>query len=428
MIAVLWILLVICLIWLMLTELPAGWDGHLPLPYVIALSPFLWIPAVIFTVWGIVIQNWGFTLCAAAFLIASTARGAAYIMNDLKAPNTAQAVADHIAKNKARKALQQAALDADLTATHNDSAAATAPSDAAAADATAVTAATPTELGDTCRFMTLNCRFGRAQASHIVQAVRTRSIDVLACQEMSDSFVAELEAQGINELLPFHEFGHEHNNDNGGFNGIWSRVKPTMTMHSSCAIPAAEVPAMVLPVDEQTTVTVASAHTKSPMRGCVQWSQGCIGLGELVKGLPIQDESAQDEAALEQAESIASAIEEVAETDADAKLAAVAEHIEESVSTALPQNVVVVMGDLNSSIVHPSFRKLLSFGFHDAALSEAKGKHPTYPRWLRWPRIVLDHILFTGHTQATDVDSFTIAGTDHLALTATLHFHSKQAK
>lgn len=43
MIIALWVILVLLLVWISLSELPAGWDGHAPLPYLIALSPFAWI-------------------------------------------------------------------------------------------------------------------------------------------------------------------------------------------------------------------------------------------------------------------------------------------------------------------------------------------------------------------------------------------------
>lgn len=63
---------------------------------------------------------------------------------------------------------------------------------------------------------------------------------------------------------------------------------------------------------------------------------------------------------------------------------------------------------------------MLAAGFHDAALTDARGLHPTYPRWLKWPRIVLDHVLFTDYLTASDVRAIEVHGTDHLALAATL--------
>ena len=59
------------------------------------------------------------------------------------------------------------------------------------------------------------------------------------------------------------------------------------------------------------------------------------------------------------------------------------------------RNIVVVMGDLNSSTDHPSFRALLKSGFKDASLIQAAGPNLTFPSWLKRPRIELDHVLFT---------------------------------
>lgn len=113
------------------------------------------------------------------------------------------------------------------------------------------------------------------------------------------------------------------------------------------------------------SLTVASAHPKSPMRGCRQWSAGIRGLSAL------------------------------------------AGHAD-----------VAVMGDLNSSIEHPSFRALLAAGLSDASLTQ--GPAPTFPSWLTWPRIELDHVLFTRGVRASDVRPLAVAGSDHLALVATL--------
>ena len=107
------------------------------------------------------------------------------------------------------------------------------------------------------------------------------------------------------------------------------------------------------------------------MRGCREWSAGSIGLGELATTQKLGD-------------------------------------------------ITVVLGDLNSGTDHPSFRKLLNAGFKDAALCEAKGRHATFPSWLPWPRIILDHVLFTKGLDASDVSSFCVEGSDHLALVATL--------
>ena len=109
------------------------------------------------------------------------------------------------------------------------------------------------------------------------------------------------------------------------------------------------------------------------MRGCADWSAGILGLREITKARSI------------------------------------AHH-----------NITVVMGDLNSSTDHPSFRALLKSGFKDASLTQAAGPNLTFPRWLKWPRIELDHVLFTPGVRPSQVKSFEIKDTDHLALVATL--------
>ena len=175
----------------------------------------------------------------------------------------------------------------------------------------------------------------------------------------------------INELLPYHQFGDAKETDNGGFNVIYSRYEPSAAVPNVVSIPASDVPAITLKTSGNRTVTLCSAHPKSPMRGCRDWSAGIIGLGELATSQKQGD-------------------------------------------------ITVVLGDLNSGTDHPSFRKLLDAGFQDAALTEAKGRRATFPSWLPWPRLILDHILFTAGLTASDVRSFTVNGTDHLALAATL--------
>lgn len=219
--------------------------------------------------------------------------------------------------------------------------------------------------------MTLNCRYGRANAAAIVSAVKEHDVAVLALQELTDDLVAALDEAGLSDLLPYRQLGENKDTDNGGFNGIWIRIEPSDTSPITAVIPAADVPGVCFPIDAMRGITFVSAHPKSPMRGCRDWSAGIIGLGELATSQKQGD-------------------------------------------------ITVVLGDLNSGTDHPSFRKLLDSGFQDAALTEAKGRRATFPSWLPWPRLILDHILFTAGLTASDVRSFTVNGTDHLALAATL--------
>ena len=334
----LWIVLLVCIVWIALSEIPAGWDGHLPLPYLIALTPLLWIPTLAIAVAGFVAHDTALGIVAAIACVASLLRKIAYWTNNLVAHNTAQMVADKLAEKRETSRETNVAESAK----HGR-----------------------------FRVMTLNCRYGRANAAAIVSAVKEHDIAVLALQELTDDLVAALDEAGLSDLLPYRQLGERKDTDNGGYNGIWIRIEPGDTSPITVEIPAADVPGLCFPIDAMRGITFVSAHPKSPMRGCRDWSAGIIGLGALA-------------------------------------------------TTQKPGDITVVMGDLNSGIDHPSFRKLLDAGFQDAALAEAKGRRATFPSWIIWPRLILDHILFTAGLDASDVRSFTVNGTDHLALVATL--------
>lgn len=314
-------------LWVLLRFLPAGADGHRPLPYLIALTPFLWIPA------------------ASAALLAG-------ILGD-RAPTIPGTL------------LALTVLGLEFAGHHRHrsgegTGGTRRPSDKAAHRP---------GPGRTLQLMTLNCRRGRADPDAVVAQVRRRSVDVLALQELTDGLVDGLEKAGLGSLLPHRQLGRNLPDDNGGFNGVWSRSAPSGTENDATDIPAADTPSLTLPLTGR-PVRFVSAHTKSPHRGCRQWSQGIMGLGALA------DPSRRQE--------------------------------------------IVILGDLNSSLDHPSFRALLRSGLRDAALAQGTGPVASYPAWLPWPRIELDHVLTTPGIETADVVSTPVPGTDHLAVCARL--------
>lgn len=316
-----WLLLAVLLIlgvWEALRFLPAGVEAHNVMPYGIALIRFLWIPAVLCALWAALIHQW-WELCAALIL------GLLCVCTEFLSYRGG-------------------------------------PSGFPSRD--------PSH-DNRMNVMTLNCRFGRASAEAIVDAVATYHIDVLALQELTPGLVEELNDLGLRESLPHHSLGASHNDDNGGFNGVWMRVQPVAVTPTAIAIPAAEVPGITVALPNTRELTFVSAHTKSPMRGCREWSMGIITLSELAKTTP-------------------------------------------------SEGATVIMGDLNSNVAHPSFRALLAAGFSDASGADLRRPVSTYPSWLRWPRIELDHILATKGITFRNVRSLTIPGSDHLALMATV--------
>lgn len=440
---VLWIMLVLCALWTAIRWLPAGAEAHMPFPYMIALIRFLWVPYLL-------------VACAAAWLSAwlpfvLAIAGAATIVL-LQAPYWGRLWHQNSATG--RETTRETSHDGIGDATP-------APVNAAPPASAAIPSPGTTSMQHRIRVMTLNCRYGRANADDIVAAVRERNIDVLALQELSEELTKRLVEAGLADLLPYRQLGTPHDDtDNGGFNGLWSRIHPESSTAAIVSIPAAEVPGMTFTVGTdlsdgdndglnsyRTTVAFASAHTKSPMRGAREWSAGIRGLSAMTQltmtqfgqadSQPLQATKPQQphanthdaDAASATAAPLATRTARPAATSMERRKT-VNRNEESTVATPISA-IAVVMGDLNAVLDHPSFRELLRSGLTDASLQEAHGHTNSFPSQVPWPRIELDHVLFTNgksdsattsqhNVSAHDVSSFVVRDTDHLALTATL--------
>lgn len=359
--AAVWVLL---MAWGTLGQIPAGKDGRAPIPYLIALHPFMAIVAVmllVVTLWAEPTLG-GFAILALGWVCMPGWR--------------------YRYQKRMRSDRKQST--------------------------------------GAIRVMTLNCRFGRADAEAIVSAVREQSVQVLALQELTAELLARLDQAGLNVLLPYHSIGADKPDDNGGFNGIWSAAEPVARSLNAVDILAADVPSLTLALptgrgDDGSdsgssrgadggdmrssasdaaarTVTLVSAHTKSPMRGCREWSDGIRALAKL--------------------------------GTANRSMPALREAGGTSAAGAMD---MVILGDLNANINHPSFRELLRNGdFRDAGMELGLWRlpRPTYPSWIPWPRITLDHALFSAGLDAEAVRTIVVPGTDHLALCASLGYRA----
>ena len=344
----------------------------MPLPYLIALVPLLWVPTIAVTVAAIVMREWGLLCGAIAAGLLSQMHEAGYWTNYSLNRSILQLVqrSSTPSKTPAHRQPTTAELLATIRETRRET-------DITARETASDVLSERTSAAATINVMTLNCRYGRADAKSIVAMVLSRNITVLALQELTHELVQDLNDNGLDLLLPYHQLGEDRSDqDNGGFNGIWIRVDPQSSKQSSVSIDAADIPSITIPVDATRDITFASAHPKSPMRGTHAWSAGIMGLKDL------------------------------------AAVQSSAEHGN--------RDITVILGDLNSSMAHPSFRALLKSGFIDANISVSQGAQRTFPSWLPWPRIVLDHVIATTGVTFTDVKSTVIEHTDHLALTATL--------
>ncbi|MBR6440299.1 MAG: endonuclease/exonuclease/phosphatase family protein [Aeriscardovia sp.] len=238
--------------------------------------------------------------------------------------------------------------------------------------------------------MTLNCRYGRADAGAIEEFAEKEGVDVLALQEVSPDLQ---EKAALFPRFPYQVSGGESEDDNGGFNMVLSRIRPAESLRSTVDIAAARCPAMKFDFDGE-TLLVASVHPKSPHRGGDFWGWGVNHLasflsylGKSVKmpkrcpRLPVPEPLPKKEA-----------------------------------------DFVAVMGDMNSSIDLPSFRAVLKSGMKDSSMDVHTGLHPTFPAtWKGWHQTLeLDHVLHSPGIRSYCVKTKKIAGTDHLALVSRL--------
>ncbi|MDK6695783.1 endonuclease/exonuclease/phosphatase family protein [Gardnerella vaginalis] len=229
------------------------------------------------------------------------------------------------------------------------------------------------------RVMTLNCRYGRANASQIIKLAKTHKIDTILLQEVSKKLVKNLEKLGIKHDFAHVQLGSANGHENGGFNAIYTRLSNVKSFGKSIKIDAANVPIVTAVTRDSSAenllITFASAHPKSPMRGCAAWSNGIMALAKIGEN-----------------------------------------HNENNVKDV--KKVKIIGGDLNSTPDHPSFRALLKSGFLDASMQIGK-RLKTWPTWQKWPNLALDHVLVksTGcNAIATEQRAIRVDGSDHFAL------------
>ena len=124
--------------WLLLSCLPAGAEAHMPMPYLIALIPLLWVPSLALAAISACVHAWTPLVAFMLTAVASVAR-----------------LWPYWAPTHTRETVRE----------------------------TSSGAATEPRTARSLRVMTVNCRYGRADAHAIVREVRQRHIDVLATQE-----------------------------------------------------------------------------------------------------------------------------------------------------------------------------------------------------------------------------------------------------
>ncbi len=239
-------------------------------------------------------------------------------------------------------------------------------------DAIAAAAGSPSTGDNVARVMTVNTNNGMASAQEIVDICREQNVEILCLQELGGSMLDDLEAAGIDEVLPYSVVSDQATQiSNGGRNGIWSAAPMDNISSNLLPIETSSMPAADITIGNQ-TIRVVSIHPNSPVRGAQDlWDDGLATIGQL--------------------------------QDYD--------------------HSYVIMGDFNSTWNHARFRELLGTSFVDAGEQSGEGFHMTFPSSGPIPPLVeLDHILYTKDSGVvvSELSTVEISGTDHMALLGTL--------
>ncbi len=367
---VLWIALAILVLWMATRFLPASVDHlHATFINVIALVPLLWIPLAVVLVVAAAKHYPAQAICSFVALAIDVVFSAGYF---IALPDTLNNILGMPKQSTTLSvAERQTALDSCTSITK--ASISTTPD--TADSATTGTTPKASTTASCVTVMTINTRYGNADTSAIVHAVKQYSVDVLAVQEASADLQKRLQAEGIADELPHMTAGNPTGKDNGGFNILYSRVTPIAQVSDVTDIDAATIPAQTLQIGG-VNVTFASVHTASPHRGAQRWAAGLAGIARL--GTP---------------------------------------------SGAGANAPVIAMGDFNSNSALPSFRAALKDGgFVDSSYELHSGAHASWPAsWGVVPAMLeLDHVFHTEGVTTLNQRTLTVPRTDHKAQIVTL--------
>ncbi|WP_395404286.1 endonuclease/exonuclease/phosphatase family protein [Arthrobacter sp. UC242_113] len=227
--------------------------------------------------------------------------------------------------------------------------------------------------------MSINSRFGRADAAEIVRLVRDNAVELLAIQEYTQALEDRLAAEGLGSFLP-NRISSPTENGSGSATYSQHPIQaiglipdtPFQIPTFRVTLPAAGAAPAVL--------EVTNVHTLPPVDVRVgQWRSDLESLGRLVT-----------------------------RNGADG------------------QNNRVLLGDFNATYDHSEFRKLLDAGpggrkLVDVGTASGARFTPTWPMdGQALPGITIDHVITSPRIPASGYAVHRVAGTDHAAVIATL--------
>lgn len=219
--------------------------------------------------------------------------------------------------------------------------------------------------GRPLQVMTVNMLFGKADVGTILQLVREYRPDVLSTQELTPGAVADLDAAGLKELMPYRVLEDEWN---ASGSGLFSR-HPMEPLTSWNAPAGHHMPAATIALPGGEPIEFIDAHPFPPLGPQVSdWKRAL-----------------------------------------------------ESFPSASPDRIRIIAGDFNASLDHSSMRRLLARGYKDAADEVGAGLIPTWPANKKVPPLItIDHVLVDRRVGVQEVSVRDVPRTDHRAVVARL--------
>jgi hypothetical protein len=229
--------------------------------------------------------------------------------------------------------------------------------------------ATPLPAGTRLRVATVSLRLGLVPPRPVLDLVREHDVDVLAVQELTPGAEAALRAAGLDELLPHaHVLPARPGRVPSASGAVWSRVP----IAGRSEVPGGfEQPTVRLAGEGGPAVELTSVHTVPPATGPASVRSWTRDLATLPG--PSSDV------------------------------------------------LRVLAGDFNATFDHAALRTVLGLGYADAARVTGQGRAWTWrPLRLRFPRLVLDHVLVDPRIAVASVRLVPVSGSDHRAVVAEL--------
>lgn len=223
-------------------------------------------------------------------------------------------------------------------------------------------AATETPVaGGSLKILSINMRFGSADAKTIMDLVRRLRPDILNTQELSPTGTAALKAQGLEQSMPY---AHLEEGWSASGSGIFSRL-PLTKLPDFAPKPGHNMPYVRFAVPGGSTVELVDVHTVAPLGPEVPLWQAAM------RALPSPERG----------------------------------------------TIRILAGDYNATLDHSEFRNVLARGYKDVGEVAGIGLTPTWPAGRRLPpMITIDHVLVDPRVSVVSAEVHDVPQTDHRAV------------